>query len=235
MRTEATGEAQGNEYPPLRTPVDSTRPPAFHEMNENPIVSNERFKEASLFGIGGAAQYGADGVALCAETSGTVVLSCKCYEATSPAQLAEWSDEFLDHIDGYWKNREVRRFVLTTAETNITAVKISDQIEKERTGSLLEAFSTRCWGRNSCMSGYGLAQPRFVGFWGRYGFGPCPVHQTRGLLKEKARLISLERSWRSADWNLRMPLCSMKYDPGMQPQYASYSRQVCLPIGRSGV
>jgi hypothetical protein len=119
-----------NEHASLRAPVDSTRPPAFHEMNEHPkrfermsvelLALDKRFKEASLFGVGGEAQYGADGFAVCC-AGGTAVLSAKCYERTAPSTLAEWSSEFLDHYEAFWGGEEVRYFILATAATNINS------------------------------------------------------------------------------------------------------------------
>jgi hypothetical protein len=152
-------------------------PKRFERMSVALLGLDARFNNATLFGVDGEAQYGVDGLALCAaETGGMVVLSAKCYERTTPARLLEWSSQFLDHRATFWRDRDVRHFVLTTAATNITAVNNVAQIEKERRRFLDAGIQYDVWGPEEIYNRLRASRSvvrRFLGeIWTQIMFGP---------------------------------------------------------------
>lgn len=183
-----------NEYPPLRTPIDINRAPAFHEMNEHPkrfermsvaaLELDPRFKHATLFGVGGERQYGVDGLAEpLTDAGGSVAMSAKCYERTDPPTLVKWSDQFLHHHKSIWKDKNVRFFVLTTAAINITSVKNITQIRKEKLRFLKLGIEYEVWGPEQLYNRIRTSRSavrRFLGeIWHQIIFGPDVVGDDR--------------------------------------------------------
>ena len=60
-------------------------------------------------------QFGIDIIGELIDGSGTVVVSCKCYGTIKKGQIAQWSDDFLGHWENQWKEKRVRRFILSVA------------------------------------------------------------------------------------------------------------------------
>jgi hypothetical protein len=66
--------------------------------------------------VRGAAQYGADVLANCNDGHSVDIGQCKRYSEFPASKISKASDEFLDHLDTYWKPRyTVRRFILMVA------------------------------------------------------------------------------------------------------------------------
>ena len=177
-----------SEYPPLPPPVDKTRPPAFHDLNESPkrfermvmtlMAADPRFVDVDLFGIGGESQYGVDAIGRLAIGGSQAVQSAKCHEEVTPAILTGWIDEFLEHWDSYWRNRGVACFILAAAPPKITALKVHERIEVERRRLADKGISLEVWGPEALIRRLGDNQPatlRFLGMtWANILHGPAP-------------------------------------------------------------
>lgn len=175
------------EYPPLTPPVDSSRPPPFHEMNEHPkrfellcmkLLSRDvGVEDVDLFGVTGQGQYGIDAIGGISATGGTVVQSSKCYPSVQRAsQLTKWSNDFLEHLDGYWKDKHVERFILSVAATNLTSVILWEQIAAERARFEAVGIQFEVWGPEKLherLLGHEDLARRFLGEpWRQIMFGP---------------------------------------------------------------
>jgi hypothetical protein len=120
-------------------------PKRFERMSIELLSLDQRFRDGNLFGIEGEAQYGVDADAQCRD-GGTAVLSAKCYSHTTPAKISEWSEEFLRHHTTHWKEKDVRHFVLATAATNTTGVRVREQIEAEEKRFASLGIKYEVWG-----------------------------------------------------------------------------------------
>ena len=130
------------DFPPLTPPVDLSRAPPLHEMNTHPkrfegltaqlLGLESHLHRATLFGIGGEAQFGLDAIAERLDGSGFEGASCKCWRSVQPSNLTTWSDEFLKHLEPRWREQPIRRFILVTAAENITQVNVLAQVALER-------------------------------------------------------------------------------------------------------
>lgn len=69
-------------------------------------------QHAALKRTGGVEQYGVDCEGFDEDHEPAVVVSCKCYKDVNPWDIRIWIDEFLDDLDGHWKDRKLRVFVL---------------------------------------------------------------------------------------------------------------------------
>jgi tetratricopeptide (TPR) repeat protein len=69
-------------------------------------------QHASLKRTSGVEQYGVDCEGFDEGHEPAVVVSCKCYKDVNPWDIRLWVDEFLDDLDGHWKDRKLRVFVL---------------------------------------------------------------------------------------------------------------------------
>lgn len=139
--------------PPLPS-TDNTIPPRFNEMGEyrfqrfvTDLFSYEPdIATSSEYGIRGQADHGVDVIARRTSGDGQEAGSCKCYERTSASQVREWSDEFLDHWDGYWKGEDIRRFVLATTALNAASRTVQDQVTRERERFAALGVTYEMWG-----------------------------------------------------------------------------------------
>jgi hypothetical protein len=79
---------------------------------------------ADLYGTPHQKQYGVDAFG---ETSaGLIVVSCKCYGLVRAGKTAEWSDDFLKHLEAHWRPRKVRKFILAVAAPMHSAQRLAD-------------------------------------------------------------------------------------------------------------
>lgn len=72
-------------------------------------------RNPDLYGRPRQKQYGVDAIANRADAAGREAMSCKCYKSVRLGQIRNWVDEFLRHWDTYWKERNIRKFILTVA------------------------------------------------------------------------------------------------------------------------
>lgn len=91
---------------------------------------------AEVFGLNGQAQYGVDIVAFLRTNDGIEVGQCKRVARCTPSVVKEPSDDFLAHL-AYWKNREVRKFILYVA-CSASDRKVQEEIaiQKKRFGDI---------------------------------------------------------------------------------------------------
>ena len=126
--------------PSLLTPsIARSRQPPFHEMDwqefqrlttavlgEEPDIAT-----SNEYGMSGQSDRGADVLARVKSATIVEVASCKVRKTISPAELSNWSEDFLKHWDDHWKNQNVRRFILATTARKLTDCRIQDQISCE--------------------------------------------------------------------------------------------------------
>lgn len=140
-------------YPPLTPPVDVTNPPPLHDMDWQRLerltvaifAEEDGIATSDDYGLLGQSDHGVDVIARRA-AGGEEVASCKRRTTTSDTDVAQWSDDFLDHWDDHWKHRGVRRFVLATTATNTGDRKIQDQVSAERQRFAKLGIAYELWG-----------------------------------------------------------------------------------------
>lgn len=175
-------------YPPFAPPLDGVSTPRFFEWNTSPdrwellsarlLDRDPRFRQSDLFERRGLKQYGIDALAEIRD-GGNAVLSAKCYEKATAANIAKWSGEFLKHHKDYWSSRDIRVFVLSVAAPNVTGANIMDQIRKEKERFEKLGIAYEVWGPEPV---YDRLRPhedlitRFLGHtWRDMIFGPRPT------------------------------------------------------------
>jgi hypothetical protein len=131
-RTEPAGEAPPGYYPPRGTTPPSPVPPSGHREWLLPLVSvgSRKFEEmcqdlveiafpetkrSSLKRVSGVEQYGVDVEAFDENGDPIVVVSAKCYRDIKAWDFSPWILDFTEHLDGHWKDKGVRRFVLAVS------------------------------------------------------------------------------------------------------------------------
>ncbi|BCH63542.1 hypothetical protein RvVAT039_07580 [Agrobacterium vitis] len=67
---------------------------------------------ANLKRRSGYAQYGVDVEGFDSRQDPFVVVSCKCYLKVTPSEVRTWINDFVKHLDGHWKGKNVRHFIL---------------------------------------------------------------------------------------------------------------------------
>lgn len=138
--------------PPLN--VDPSLPPDFHQLDEyrfQRLVTDLTGYEpgiatSSEYGTRGQSDHGADIIARRTAGGGQEVASCKRYARTTPSQLRNWSDEFLDHWDDHWQAQGIRRFVLATTPSNVASRTVQDQVTLERERFAALGVDYELWG-----------------------------------------------------------------------------------------
>lgn len=143
------------DYPPFAPPLDGVTTPRFFEWNTSPdrwellsarlLDRDPRFRQSDLFERRGLKQYGIDAFAEIRD-GGYAVVSAKCYEKATAANIAKWSTEFLKHHNDYWSSRDIRVFVLSVAAPNVTGANIIDQIRKEKDRFEKLGIAYEVWG-----------------------------------------------------------------------------------------
>ncbi|MBR0684077.1 hypothetical protein GXW74_26670 [Roseomonas eburnea] len=98
---------------------------------------------ATLYRTQRQLQYGID--VLARRPDGSIeVASCKCYAAVDKGELQEWSDDFLKHWDGHWKDQKVRRFILVVA-ANVHSAQRDAEVREERERFLAIGVEYEVW------------------------------------------------------------------------------------------
>jgi hypothetical protein len=100
----------------------------FEEMSCALLDKEPGVRRAELFATPFRRQYGID--AFGEVEGGQIVISCKCYGTITKGQIAQWSTEFLDHWDSYWKHQSVVAFKLVVAAPTNSPERLAD-IETE--------------------------------------------------------------------------------------------------------
>lgn len=134
--------------------VDNSVPPRMHEIGEyrfQRFVADlfgyePNIATSSEYGMRGQADDGADVVVARTGGDGKEVASCKCYEATTPAEVRKASDEFLDHCEEHWLKQDIRRFVLATTAVNANSRGVQDQDSRERERFAALGIEYEFWG-----------------------------------------------------------------------------------------
>jgi hypothetical protein len=88
---------------------------AFEQMCRALLDKEEGVRLPDLFHAPRQRQFGIDIICEIIDGSGTVVVSCKCYGTIKKEQIAQWSGDFLEHWENQWKEKRVRRFILSVA------------------------------------------------------------------------------------------------------------------------
>jgi hypothetical protein len=87
----------------------------FEELTRAVLALEPDVKTAEMFHEDGEKQFGADSYGDLRGEFAIVVASSKCYERVLSSEIKKWSNEFLKHHDSFWKQRNVRRFILAVA------------------------------------------------------------------------------------------------------------------------
>lgn len=96
-----------------RLPIYAVGSVKFEELcrdvlrHAHPSITRRTLKRTS-----GQRQYGIDVEGFNAGHESAVVVSCKCYRDVDPKHLVPWTQNFLDHLDGHWKGKGVKIFIL---------------------------------------------------------------------------------------------------------------------------
>lgn len=117
------------------------KPVRFHEMADddfeemcNALIEKEpKVNTANRHKRPRQPQFGIDIVAQSNDNETRYVASCKCYEKVRKGDMQKFSDEFLDHWEAYWKNRNVTKFILCLAASIQSGEREAEiEIEKKR-------------------------------------------------------------------------------------------------------
>lgn len=96
-----------------RLPVHAVGSVKFEELcrdvlrHAHPRVTRRTLKRTS-----GQRQYGVDVEGFNIDHDSEVVVSCKCYRDVEPDHLVPWTQDFIKHLDGHWKGKGVKLFIL---------------------------------------------------------------------------------------------------------------------------
>lgn len=116
--------APSGETPPVSIPI-----PSGHREDRLPVLSvgSEKFealcrdvlrhahpqvKDPVLKRTKGKGQFGVDVEGFNVEHEPEIVISCKCYKKILPSFLVPWTQEFSNHLDGHWKDKGLKVFIL---------------------------------------------------------------------------------------------------------------------------
>ncbi|WPB87462.1 hypothetical protein [Sediminicoccus rosea] len=115
----------------------------FEAMTVSLLDKEPGVVSATLYRTSRQLQYGID--VLARRQDGTIeVASCKCYAAVDKGELKEWSDDFLKHWDGHWKDQKVRRFTLVVA-ANVHSAQRDAEVQQERERFLQIGVEYEVW------------------------------------------------------------------------------------------
>lgn len=116
--------APSGDTPPVSIPI-----PSGHREDRLPVLSvgSEKFealcrdvlrhahpqvKDPVLKRTKGKGQFGVDVEGFNVEHEPEIVISCKCYKKILPSFLVPWTQEFSNHLDGHWKDKGLKVFIL---------------------------------------------------------------------------------------------------------------------------
>ncbi|TBB57026.1 hypothetical protein ELH42_37760 [Rhizobium ruizarguesonis] len=123
---------------PQRSPTPATEipPPSLHRQSVLPLVAvgSVKFEElcrdvlklgfpdirrAALKRTSGVSQFGVDVEGFDRLGYPEVVVSAKCYKRIDAWEFRPWLQDFIDHLDGHWKDKRVKHFILAVSvDTN---------------------------------------------------------------------------------------------------------------------
>lgn len=142
----------------MRPNINPSDPPEFHRVGE--YVFQELCRDlfevqdgiatCEIYGTRGHAQRGIDLLANCDDAVSTEVGQCKCYENFRPAEIVKASDEFFAHWD-YWKNLNVRRFVLFVA-CPLDRPQQQDEIQTQKARFLALGIRYEAWSARTLLT-----------------------------------------------------------------------------------
>lgn len=104
-------------------------PEPFQELCRDLFEREDGISTCEIFGVNGQHQRGIDLRAQRREGYGCEVGQCKCYEEFPPREIREVSEEFLKHL-AYWKEKNVRRFILFVA-CPMSTVRQNEEIDRQ--------------------------------------------------------------------------------------------------------
>ncbi|TIX20905.1 MAG: hypothetical protein E5V35_31210, partial [Mesorhizobium sp.] len=98
-----------------RLPLQGMHDQDFEEILTDVTEKEPGIVRTELKRTSGVAQYGVDVEGFSDEQKPILVVSCKCYRSIRPAELTTWSNDFLNHLGGHWKDKGIERFVLAVS------------------------------------------------------------------------------------------------------------------------
>lgn len=109
------------QWEPLPQNINREDPPDFYrmsftrfeEMTCSLLDKEPNVQRADLYHTRFDAQYGID--CFGDLDDGMIVASCKCQKAIKKDEIAKWTQDFLDHWETIWKDRGIKKFILSTA------------------------------------------------------------------------------------------------------------------------
>lgn len=128
-----------------RLPLHDMHDEDFEEILADVAEREPSIVRAELKRISGVAQYGVDIEGFSEEQNPVLVISCKCYKRIQPANLTEWSTDFLKHVGGHWKEKGVKRFVLA-ASVELNDDDLNAQIATESSRFRAVGIRYEIWG-----------------------------------------------------------------------------------------
>lgn len=134
MAAKKTAKSTSREPQRSRTPETKVPPPSGHRESVLPLVAvgSKKFEElclailkpefkdvrrAALKRTSGVEQYGVDVEGFDRLHDPIVVLSAKCYQKIEAWEFRPWIQDFIDHLDGHWKDKNVKHFILAVTVT----------------------------------------------------------------------------------------------------------------------
>lgn len=138
----------------MTPPAPKLRPPSDHREVLLPLVDvgSKRFEDmccdlaleafpgvvrATLKRTSGVPQFGVDVEGFDDRQHPAVLISAKCYKRVEAWELKAWIEDFTKHLDGHWKGKEVRDFVLAVTH------EFNDDALNDAARSLVETLETK--------------------------------------------------------------------------------------------
>ncbi|MFC6029455.1 hypothetical protein [Methylobacterium mesophilicum] len=167
-------------------PLVSVGSRKFEELCEDLVeIAFPDTKRTSLKRVGGVEQYGVDVEGFDENGDPFVVVSVKCYRDIKAWDFKPWIVDFTKHLDGHWKGKGVRRFVLAISHEcnddamNAAAKAVIDELRAQgiefelwnthrisrlagRDLSIIDRYFSRYW-TEAISAGLGTGSPVVAG------------------------------------------------------------------------
>ena len=88
-----------------------------------------QIKRKALKRSSGQRQFGVDVEGFNASHESEVVVSCKCWQKVKPTDIVTWTQFFISHLDGHWKGKGVKIFVVAVTHPG-NSDELSDAIRE---------------------------------------------------------------------------------------------------------
>lgn len=103
-----------------RLPIHAVGSVKFEELCRDVLKhAHSQITRRTLKRTSGQRQFGVDVEGFNADHESEIAVSCKCYRDVEPSHLFPWTQDFVKHLGGHWKDKGVKVFVLAVTHPGI--------------------------------------------------------------------------------------------------------------------